>query len=136
MFISKKRVNHEREGYFLRITDNKLIYLNDETMNAIFDCVYGIEEPRHLNSNTNLLLKDHMFKDFIELLLMQREYNYRYRQEVVMELFPLFESAVGPMETNSDGTALWLALGLSIKELYGLRNSTLKALLHRIEVRK
>ena len=31
---------------------------------------------------------------------------------------------------------MWLALGLAIKELYGLRSSTLESLLKKITVRK
>jgi hypothetical protein len=116
----------------LRTNDRGLVYLNEETMTAIFDCVYG--EDDYLKPKTIQLLKDEMFHEFIKLLLMQSEFNYRYRQGVTAELFPLFESTVGPMERNSDGTTHWLALGLAIKDLYGLRNSTLKELLKKVNV--
>lgn len=103
-------------------------------MTAIFDCVYGIND--YLEPETMQLLNDEMFQKFINLLLVHSDFNYRYRQGETAELFPLFESTVGPMEGNSDGTILWLALGLAIKELYGLRNSTLKEFLKKVNIRK
>ncbi|RFU61974.1 hypothetical protein [Peribacillus glennii] len=116
------------------INDKGLIYLNETTMTAIFDCVYGIND--YLKPETKQLLNEKMFQDFVNLLLVQQNYNYWYRQGIAAELFSLFESTVGPMERNSDGTILWLALGLAIKELYGLRYSTLKELLKKVNVRK
>lgn len=118
----------------LRVNEKGLIYLDAEKMNAIFDCVYGISDG--LNKNTKKLLKEEEFKDFIKLLLTMQNYNYCYRFEETAKLFPLFEFTVGPMEVNSEGTTLWLALGLAIKELYGLRRSTLQGLLKEVKVRK
>lgn len=40
------------------------------------------------------------------------------------------------MERNSEGTELWLALGLAIKELYGMRQATLRKVLQQVTVRK
>ena len=85
-------------------------------MTAIFDCVYGIDDG--LTSHTKKLLKEQSFKDFIKLLLSFQEYNYHHRLEQTVKLFPLFEMTVGPMNRNSDGTPLWLALGLAIEEVY------------------
>lgn len=118
----------------MKISDKGLIYLDEKTMTAIFDCVYGIND--HLRPETKQLMNEKMFCDFVKLLIEQQNFNYRYRQENTAELFSLFESTVGPMERNSDGTILWLALGLAIKELYGLRNSTFKGLLKNVKVRK
>ncbi|WP_462411546.1 hypothetical protein [Neobacillus sp. Marseille-QA0830] len=118
----------------MRTNDRQLIHLNERTMSAIFDCVYGVNG--HLKQETKQLLKDENFNDYIELLLALQQYNYSYRQGMASELFPLFESTVGPMERNSDGTTLWLALGLAIKELYGMRNSTLQELLKMVYVLK
>jgi hypothetical protein len=65
-----------------------------------------------------------------------QNYNHWYRHSAYWPLFPLFEGTVGPMEKNSEGTDMWLALGLAIKDLYGLRLSTLESLLKKITVRK
>ena len=118
----------------IRINEKGLFYLDAEIMTAIFDCVYGIDGG--LEKNTKRLLKDSSFKDFIKLLLTFQDFNYRYRFEETAKLFSLFESTVGPMNRNSDGTILWLALGLAIKELYGFRRETLKGLLKSVNIRK
>lgn len=118
----------------LRFTDRGLIYLDAEAMTAIFDCVYGIDGD--LTVQTRRLLNEQGFEDFVKLLLSFQNYNYRYRVEQTIELFSLFEATVGPMERNSDGTTLWLALGLAIKDVYGLRRETLKVLLDKIKIRK
>lgn len=111
-----------------------MIYLDERTMSAIFDCVYTMEYG--LQESTKLLLKEQMFNDLVKALRELQSFNYRYRNGQVAELFPLFESTVGPMETNSDGTTLWLAMGLAIKDVYGLRRSTLKELLELVNVKK
>ncbi|WP_144460889.1 hypothetical protein [Siminovitchia fortis] len=111
-----------------------LVYLDDKMMNALFDCVYGLDGCS--SSQTKEFLKEDWFKDFIRMLFTMQEFNYRYRYEQISGLFPLFEETVGPMEVNSDGTALWLALGLAIKELYGFRKKTLKDLLEKVKVKK
>ena len=103
-------------------------------MTAIFDCVYEIEDG--LTSQTKKLLNEQSFKDFIKLLLSFQEYNYRHRFEQTVKLFPLFEMTVGPMNRNCDGTTLWLALGLAIKEVYGFRRETLRELLEKINIKK
>jgi hypothetical protein len=121
----------------LRMNDKGLIYLDREIMNAIFDCVYDIDEKGHgLMSDTKKLMKDDQFKYYIQMLKAAQEYNYRYRFGATSELFPIFESTVGPMERNSDGTTLWLAMGLALKELYGFRRETLKELLKSMNIRK
>ena len=118
----------------LKYNEKGLYILDEYTMTAIFDCVYGMHD--FLEPKTKQLLKDKQFKDFIHLLLTIREYNYRYRYCETVNLFPVFEVTVGPMETNSEGTAFWLALGLAIKEIYGLRRETLKELLGLVKIRK
>jgi len=108
--------------------------LDRRTMPAIFDCVYGLENPSR--KETKALLRDSKFHAFVSMLNGVQEYNYRYRQSEVSRLFPMFDRAFGPFEINSDGAVLWLALGLALQELYGLRDETLEHLLAMIEVRK
>lgn len=112
----------------MHIKENEagLIYIDEEIIQAIFSCVYGLNEN---DSKTKKLLKNKKFNDFMHMLLMMQQYNYQYRFSQLEELFPLFEETVGPMERNSEGTSFWLAMGLSLKDLYGFRNRTLKSLL-------
>jgi len=67
-------------------------------------------------------------KDFLTLLHTMQNYNYRYRPNACAALFSLFEETVSPMERNSEGMMLWLAL----KDLHGLRDGTLWELLLRL----
>lgn len=121
-----------RQG--LKVNKENLPVLDAKTMTAIFDCVYRIEESH--KKETTLLLKDEFFLYFINMLSSIQEFNYRYRQENLADLYPLFERTVGPMETNSDGTILWLAMGLAIKETYGMRNETLENLMKLVNLKK
>lgn len=113
------------------LNDKGFPYLDKPVMQAIFDCVYGVHE--HLKPGTLHLLEEQQFEDFIRLLLTFQDFNSRYRFEQLAELFPVFENTVGPMEINSDGTTYWLALGLSLQELYGLRTATLRRLLMHLK---
>lgn len=117
-----------------RLNDKGLIYLDKTILNAIFDCVFDIHDG--LQPGTLKLLADQQFGEFMKLLKTFQDYNYHYRFEQTSELFPLFDSTVGPMERNSEGTILWLALGLAIKELYGMRKDTFKGLLANLEIKK
>lgn len=104
----------------------ELPILDQKLLDLIFDGVYGQEFEQPL---------DEPVKDLLAVLYTLQGYNYRYRQGVCFDLYPIFKETVGPME-QSEGTVLWLALGLAIKELYGMRNSTLKGLLAKVTVRK
>jgi hypothetical protein len=118
----------------IRTNEKELPYLDSQIMMAIFDCVYGIND--YLDTNTKRLLKEKIFTDFILLLLAHQQFNDQYRPDRTKELFPLFESTIGPMSRHSDGAGLWLALGLAIKELYGINGEKLKGLLKTIKPRK
>ncbi|WP_416828218.1 hypothetical protein [Ectobacillus polymachus] len=121
----------------IKMNEQGLIYLDARMINAIFDCVYDFDEKGYgIKPDTKKLLKDEQFKYFIQMVKAIQEYNYRFRFGPTSELFPLFESTVGPMERNSDGTTLWLAMGLAIKELYGFRSKTLKDLLKTVNIKK
>ena len=111
----------------MKRNERALPVLDQELLNIIFEHVYNRDAED---------ITDKELRDFVELLLAMQKYNYWYRPNECAQLFPLFEATVGPMETNSEGTSMWLALGLAIKELYGLRSSTLESLLKKITVRK
>ena len=118
----------------LRVNQQDLIYLNERTITVIFDCVYGMDGS--LRADSIDLLREPNFKDLVQMLNTMQEYNYRYRQDQLSDLFLIFDQTVGPMETNSDGTVLWLAMGLAIKDLYRLRTETLAELLKLVKVKK
>lgn len=111
----------------MKTNDRELPHLDRQNLNSIFEGVYGVDLVQ---------ITDEQFRDFLDMLYTLQHYNYRYRPNATAGLLPLFEKTVGPMELNSEGTKLWLALGLAIKELYGMRNSTLKGVLGQITARK
>ena len=118
----------------MRLNKQGLIHLDKQTMTAIFECVYGVDDD--LSAPTRALFKEDYFRELFNVLSTMQEFNYRYRYNQLGELFPIFEETVGPMESNSDGTSLWLAMGLAHKDKYGLRTETLKSLLKLVGIRK
>ncbi|MGE6487456.1 hypothetical protein [Paenisporosarcina sp. NPDC076898] len=119
----------------MNTNDKGLPYLTKELLNEIFENVYEYPKKSLKTSMTEENGRNQQ-SDFISVIKNLQEYNVRYRLEQTNELFPLFERTVGPMETNSDGTTYWLAMGLAIKDLYGMRKSTLEQLLNQITIRK
>jgi len=111
----------------MKRNERALPMLDRELLNIIFDHVYN-KDPEEI--------ADKELRDFIKLLLAMQHYNHWYRSDEYMQLAQMFEATVGPMETNTEGTDMWLALGLAIKELYGLRLSTLESLLKKVTVQK
>lgn len=111
----------------MKRNERALPVLDQQLLDIIFEHVYN-KDPEEI--------ADKELCDFIKLLLAMQDYNHSYRWSEYHPLFPVFEGTVGPMEKNSEGTDMWLALGLAIKELYGLRLSTLESLLKKITVRK
>lgn len=109
----------------MKHNERELPFLDQKLINMIFAGVYG----RYSQTS-----EDKSFNDFLNLLYTLQDYNCHYRLETCTTLFPLFEETIGPMERNSEGTTRWLALGLAIKELYGMRSSTLKSLLKLISL--
>lgn len=111
----------------MNCNDRELPYLDQALLDQIFDGVYDPELER---------IEDEALRDFLDTLYTLQTYNYHHRPKSCTALFSLFEQTVGPMECNSEGTTLWLALGLALKELYGMRTSTLRDLLAQVTTRK
>lgn len=111
----------------MNYNERALPVLDQRLLNTVFEHVYN-KDPEEI--------ADKELRDFIKLLLAMQHYNHWYRSDEYIQLAPMFEATVGPMETNTEGTDMWLALGLALKELYGLRRSTLESLLKKITVRK
>ncbi|MGO1059540.1 hypothetical protein ACTL32_10470 [Planococcus sp. FY231025] len=118
----------------IEVNKENLPLLDAKTMTAIFDCIYRVEGE--LRKETTKLLDDEFFLYFIKMLNSIQEFNYRFRQNKLYDIYPLFERTVGPMENNSDGTVLWLAMGLAIKETYGMSNGTLENLMKLVNLKK
>lgn len=115
-----------RDQMDIKRNERELPFLDRALLNTIFDGVYehNVED-----------IESESVRDFLRVLYMMQDYNCRYRPQACADLFPLFEETVGPMEPNSEGTTMWLALGLAIVELYGMRRSTLRGLLAQVTVR-
>jgi hypothetical protein len=108
----------------MKLNNKGLPYLDQKHLDLIFErvyeCIWGPDE--HAEQ-----IEDEHFAEFVKVLLALQCYNYRNRSSQLAELFPIFEETVGPMNRMSEGTSLWIALGLAIKELYGMRNATLRS---------
>lgn len=111
----------------MKYNDRELPYLDQPLLDQIFDGVYGLDLAQ---------IEDEALRDFLDMLYTLQAYNHRYRPQACSALFSLFEETVGSVERNSEGTAQWLALGLAVKDLYGMRSSTLRTLLTWVTARK
>lgn len=109
----------------MKVNENMLPVLNRETLSLIFDCVLGIEDE----------IEDVQMREFIQMLLTMQSYNRAYRFNAYAQLAGIFQETLGPLPTNTELPEMWFALGLAIKELYGMRKSTLKALLLKVSVK-
>lgn len=70
-------------------------------------------------------IHDKQTEDFLKTLNNMQHYNYCYRGERIMELYSRLIPFI-PERKNTDVIRMWLALGLALKDLYHLHNSTLE----------
>lgn len=110
----------------MRRNDQELPHLDQKLINIIFENVYRIDADSGISEE---------ILDFLKMLQLMQDYNYRYRGEMLRKLFPVLSEVI-EFEINSEGTSLWIALCLAIKELYGMRDKTLQRLLAMVIVRK
>ncbi len=110
----------------MKLNHRDLPYLEKPMLDLIFKHVYDMPTD----------VRDPFTRDFLIMLKNMQNFNQQYRKEELVRLFPLAEPIVGPFEINSEGTSFWLAMILAIQELYGMRDNTLKGVLHKITVRK
>ena len=59
-------------------------------------------------------------QNFFKMLYAMMDYNYSYRRRSIEKVAPLVIEAIEPIEMNSEGPTFYIALGLAIKDLYGL----------------
>lgn len=104
-----------------------------QLLDFIFEHVYGDVEQ---NGDFQTPESDKP-SDLLRILQSLQRFNYRHRMDEIREIYPLVS---GPLEmdpnSNSEGSFLWLAMLLAVKELYDLNNSGLKRAVSLISVRK
>lgn len=108
-----------------QVNERGLPILDGERLHTLFSGLFN-------DLSTLDGINDQAFRDFVPVLLDIATYNYKHRTKQVLQLFQLVEEAWGYLTTNSDGTLMQLGLALAIKELYGMRLSTLKQLLSQM----
>lgn len=92
--------------------------LNSELLKLIFDNVYSSSVTSELFSN------DEKTDSFLKMVMVMKDFNYRYRQDDLSIVFNLTDS-IFKYEPNSEGTGIWLGLILAIQELYNLNENQL-----------
>lgn len=107
--------------------------LDDQTLDFIFDHVYdnfgmpGESQAPETGKRSDLL----------KILKALQEFNYHHRLNEIGDLYRL---AAGPLSidlnSNSEGSILWLAMLQAIRDLYNLSQKELKEAVGRIRVRK
>ena len=110
----------------MRPNTTDLPYLDPSLLKTIFINANSKEEDLEK-------IKGRQLRDFVEMLLAMQKYNVRHRSHQLQKLFPLVDELTGPFEPDKESTALWIALVLAIKELYGMRTETLKTVLKKME---
>lgn len=110
----------------LRFNERGLPWLDTEMVDRILErvCV-GFIPQENLRPCT-----DKQTRDFLQTLTHMQHYNYRYRSEAFMELYPFLAPLI-PDTSHTDRVRMWLALGLALKDLYHMRRSTLASILSK-----
>jgi hypothetical protein len=96
-----------------------LPYLNKETLDFIFENAFL--NPGQKVENT---AQEEKIVAFLYALTALKDFNYRYRENDVKELFELVDPLFN-YDLNAEGTAIHLALVLAIKDIYGFSNEKL-----------
>jgi len=112
---------------------NDLPDLNAKCINTIFNYVYDLENIK--NENDGIIKNDVKLLALLDVFSAMQKYNYQFRPNDLRETYSI-ASKVIDFEINSEGTSLWLALILAIKELYGLSDTELIKILKKITIRK
>jgi len=106
--------------------------LNGESLDFIFDHVYEMSGILGEGERE----KDCKLASLLGILKGLQRFNYDHRLDDAFELHQKAVVASGlELQSNSDGSVLWLAMLLAIKELYGLSNSGLIKTIRQISIR-
>lgn len=76
-------------------------------------------------------IPDPALRDFIEMLLAMALYNIKYRQQQLNKLVPVLAEVGEDWLSEPETASRVLGLSLAIKDLYGMRPDTLKAVLRQ-----
>jgi hypothetical protein len=98
---------------------SNLPFLNKETLEFIFKNVFF--NPGQKIENTS---QEEKIVAFLYALTALKDFNYRYRENDLKELFELVDPLFN-YDMNSEGTAIHLSLILAIKDVYGFSNEKL-----------
>lgn len=96
-----------------------LPYLNKETLEFIFENVFLNTDQKIENT-----AQEEKTVAFLYALTALKDFNYRYRENDLKELFELVDPLFN-YDMNSEGTGIHLALILAIKDVYGFNNEKL-----------
>lgn len=124
----------------MRMNKYGLPALTGKLLNLVFGCVYRMPDEAEIRKRSYLaplrnLDENDQLINYLHMIEKMSLYNYRYRFMQYRPLFPIAETILGPFEINSEGTSFWLARILAIKELYGLTDDELEAMLRKITIR-
>ncbi|TSA39379.1 MAG: hypothetical protein D4R63_09065 [Methylococcaceae bacterium] len=104
-----------------------LPYLTQDRLDYFFTAVYDAEVPSPH--------KDAQIVALLTALKAMQHFNHFHRSNDTREFFTLLNDIFN-FERNSEGTTLWLALILAIKELYGFSPEKLRELMKLVTIRK
>jgi len=142
--IKKKKCDSEgserKMATPMRINKNGLPALSSKLLNLVFGCVYRMPDEEEISKRSYLaplrnLEENDQLMEYLHLIENMSLYNYRHRWKQYHDLYEIAVPILGSFETNSEGTSLWLARILAIKELYGLTTDELKGVLRKITIR-
>ncbi|RUM53657.1 MAG: hypothetical protein DSY85_08540 [Marinomonas sp.] len=109
-----------------------LPFLNQQRLDAIFNNVYSGAVPE---LHSTVPFEDERLEALARILFAMQHFNYQFRPDATHKLYSLMSKII-KFEQNSEGTTLWLALILAIKELYGFSNKKLVEVMKQVSVRK
>lgn len=113
----------------------QLPVLDVSTLDFILSHVYDtVNRPESQDERDNGV--DERHRDLLSILLALQTFNYHHRMDEVGGVLTAATRSGRRFQSNSSGTELWLALLLAIKELFGLNDGELTALLRKTTVIK
>jgi hypothetical protein len=111
--------------------NRNLPFLDKDRLNIIFDHVYDIVSEKIAEST----FVEKRLLHLLDTLKSMQSLNYHHRPDDTRDLFKLMNKIFN-FEINSEGTSLWLALILAIKELYGFSDNNLLEVMKQTTIRK
>jgi hypothetical protein len=105
-----------------------LPYLTQERLDYFFNAVYDADAAL-------IPHKDARIVALLKALKAMQHFNHFHRSNDTRKMFMLLNDIFN-FERNSEGTTLWLALILAIKELYGFSPEKLREIMRLVTIRK